>query len=62
MITTDLEYLILAQHERCDNVEYFEDRAKTQGDINRPFYESMAVENAIYAEALGRIYDICAKL
>ena len=62
MITTDLEYLILAQHERCDNVDYFEDKARTQVELNRPFYENLAIENAIYAEALGRIYDICAKL
>jgi len=62
MITTDLEYLILAQHEKCSNVEYFEERSRTQGETNRFFYEDLAIDNALHAEALGRIYDICAKL
>ena len=62
MITTDLEQLAMAQHEKCCSVEYYMNRAEMLGPDTRIFYEGLAMENAIAAEALGRIYDICAKL
>lgn len=62
MITTDLEQLAMAQHEKCCNVEYYSNRSEMNGPELVIFYENLAIENAIAAEALGRIYDICAKL